>query len=473
MKRILLVASTTGYQVREFYDAARTLGVELVLATDRCHVLDNPWGDDAASVRFEDPSPGVAALQARGPFDGVIAVGDTPAKVAAEAAELFGLPFHPVEAVRAAADKFTARQMFRAEHLFVPNYRVVALTANPQAEALATSYPCVLKPLHLSASRGVIRADSRPQFEAAFERIRAMLQPLREEFLLVEDFIPGREFAIEGVMTAGKFQVLALFDKPDPLDGPFFEETIYITPSRVPIELQRQIFATVQKAVHALGLYHGPVHAEVRVNQRGVWMLEAAARPIGGLCSRVLKFRTNGTDESVPTAEASFNPKNECSGARKGCGAPLPKVEETSHAALRLAQVSPEVRLSPIWSPICGLEELLLRHALGQDVSHASLSPSAHGVMMIPIPRSGVYPGMYPGMYRGCEGVEEARAIPGIDDVVITAKEGQMLLPLPEGSAYLGFLFARGCTPDDVDKALRRAHAALRFRISEALPVVR
>jgi biotin carboxylase len=411
MPKILLVASTTGYQIREFYDAARALGVELVLATDRCHVLDNPWGDDAASVRFEDPSPGVTALGERGPFDGVIAVGDTPAKVAAEAAELLGLRFHPIEAVQAASDKFAAREKFRAAGLPVPGYRLVSLNVDLAAEALRSSYPCVLKPLHLSASRGVIRADSAREFQAAFERIRAMLQPEREESLLVEDFIPGREFAIEGVMTGGQFQLLALFDKPDPLDGPFFEETLYITPSRLPPELQSQILSTVEKAVGALGLYDGPVHAEARLNAQGVWMLEAAARPIGGLCARVLKFR--------------------------------------------LADSSGDI----------GLEEILLRHALGQNVSSAALSADFHGVMMIPIPRSGVY--------QGADGVEESQAVAGIEELVLTAKQGQMLKTLPEGATYLGFIFARGSTAEQVEQALRRAHASLRFRVSEALLVVR
>ena len=411
MQRILLVASTTGYQVHEFYTAARALGIELLLATDRCHVLDNPWGDDAVSVRFEDSSPGVASLRERGPFDGVIAVGDVPAKIAAEAAELLGLRFHPVEAVGAASDKFTVREKFRAAGLAVPGYRLAKLNADLEVEALRATYPCVLKPLHLSASRGVIRADSPREFQAAFERIRAMLQPQREESLLIEDFIPGREFAIEGVMTRGRFQSLALFDKPDPLDGPFFEETLYVTPSQLPTDLQRQILSTVARAVDALGLRDGPVHAEARLNEQGVWMLEAAARPIGGLCARVLKFRLKGSSHDI------------------------------------------------------GLEELLLRHALGQDVSHAALSPGAHGVMMIPIPRSGVY--------QGAEGVEESRDVAGIEDIVLTAKPGQILRTLPEGSTYLGFIFARGSTAEQVELALRRAHASLRFRISEALPVVR
>jgi biotin carboxylase len=257
----------------------------------------------------------------------------------------------------------------------------------------------------------VIRADSAPEFQAAFERIRAMLKPEREESLLVEDFIPGREYAIEGVMTEGRVQLLALFDKPDPLDGPFFEETLYITPSRLSHDAQGQILSTVEKAVVELGLRNGPVHAEVRVNERGVWMLEAAARPIGGLCARVLKLRFNGSSADI------------------------------------------------------GLEELLLRHALGQDVSGATLSPGAHGVMMIPIPRSGVYQCAY--------GVEESQAVAGIEDLVLTAKQGQMLRALPEGATYLGFIFARCSTAEQVEQALRRAHAGLRFRISEALPVVR
>jgi biotin carboxylase len=238
-----------------------------------------------------------------------------------------------------------------------------------------------------------------------------MLQPEREESLLVEDFIPGREFAAEGVMTDGRFQLLALFDKPDPLDGPFFEETLYITPSRLSSEVQSEILSTLEKAIHALGLQDGPVHAEVRVNERGVWMLEAAARPIGGLCARVLKFRIPGSIADI------------------------------------------------------GLEELLLRHALGQEVSAAELSPGAHGVMMIPIPRSGVY--------QGADGIEESQAVAGIEDLVLTAKQGQMLRALPEGATYLGFIFSRCSTAEQVEQALRRAHAGLRFRISEALPVVR
>src|SRR5258708_24782909 len=244
-------------------------------------------------------------------------------------------------------------------------------------------FPCVLKPLDQSASKGVTRANDDAEFVGARARITKITA---NAAVLVEEFIPGREFAVEGLVTAGELQVLAIFDKPDPLDGPYFEESIYVTPSRAPAEVQLAIRETAQRAIAALGLTHGPVHAEMRVNDRGVWMLEVAARPIGGLCSRVLRF------ESMT------------------------------------------------------FEQLLLRHSLGQDVSVASLEPGAHGVMMIPVPRGGIH--------RGVSGTNEARAVAGIEDVVITTKEGQELLPLPEGSTYLGFLFSRIESAASVVKAL-------------------
>ncbi len=391
MTRILLFASTTGYQVHSFADAAARLGFDLVLATDRCHVLDNPWGDDAVAI-----TDGLDALGSRGPFDGIVAVGDQPAFVAAQAAERLGLRFSPAAAVAAAKDKFFARQKFREAGLLVPIFELVGHATDPP-------YPCVLKPTTLSASRGVIRANNRQEYEAALARIRKMVGT---EPILVESFIPGRELALEGLLTRGRLQMLALFDKPDPLDGPFFEETIYLTPSREPSETQRAILDTTGRAAEALGLTDGPVHAEMRINDAGVWMLEIAARPIGGLCSRVLRFDAGAS-----------------------------------------------------------LEEILLRHAAGEDVSKVSMAPGAHGVMMLPIPAAGVY--------TGVDGIERARAVSGIEDVVITAKPGQIMLPLPEGSSYLGFLFARAETRAGVDRSLRVAHAELQFHFSAALPVVR
>lgn len=414
-KRLLLVAATTGYQTRLLAEAARRLRVECVLATDRCRALEDPWWDGAIAVRFDSPTEAarLAARFGRGRFDGVAAVGDRPAVLAAEVAERLGLPFHSAAGARACCDKHQARCLFERAGLPVPRYRRIPLDAGTEAIADGISYPCVLKPLGLSASRGVIRANNPVEFSTAFGRIARILeapeirrqQGEQDRFVQVEDYIAGREFALEGIVTRGRLHVLALFDKPDPLEGPYFEETIYVTPSRAPQPLCRAIGDATRRAVEALGLWHGPVHAEMRVNEAGVWMLEVAARPIGGLCARVFRFHGEAT-----------------------------------------------------------LEEIIVRHALGEEVSALVPVDPAAGVMMIPIPRAGIY--------QGVRGVERAAAVPGIFSVEITAKPGQELVPLPEGNSYLGFLFARGTTPGEVEHALRRAHSELDFEIPAALPVV-
>lgn len=413
MKRVLIVASTTGYQTRLFADAARRLGMEVALATDRCHVLEDPWGDRAIAVRFDDPYPGAEAICQAGPFDGVLAVADRQAFLAAIVAERLGLPYNSPASVEAARDKFLARQRFLAAGLPVPRFFRLESDQHAGEAAAEAHYPCVLKPLGLSASRGVIRADNPDEFVAAFHRIKALLarpeiHVLREEhnrYIQVESFIPGQEYAVEGVLTAGRLKVLAVFEKPDPLDGPFFEETIYLTPPRSP---QPALVPAVEKAIHALGLTHGPIHAELRVGGGEAWVLEVAARPIGGLCAKALRF--NG-------------------------GMPL--------------------------------EELLLRHAAGEDISRFEREPCASGVMMIPIGREFANS----AVYEGLAGLDRAVEIPGVEEIAITAKIGQTLEPLPEGSSYLGFIFARGETPENVDRALRSAHARLRFRIAAKLPV--
>jgi hypothetical protein len=401
-KRLLLFASTTGYQIREFASAGARLGIDVALATDRCLRMDDPWGDGALPVKFDHRMGSTIEALRDLHFDGVAAVGDGPAEAAAVAAEMFGLPFHPPATARACRDKFLARQLYEAAGMRTPWYFRAALDGDPAALAERAQYPCVLKPLGLSASRGVIRANDRDEFEAAFRRIAK----IGEKHLQVEGYIPGREFAVEGLVTGGRFQALAIFDKPDPLEGPFFEETIYVTPSREPAEVQAVLIETTAQAVRALGFRHGPVHAELRHNAEGAWMLEMHARPIGGLCARSLRFADGIT-----------------------------------------------------------LEELILRHALSEDVSGVALAGGASGVMMIPIPRGGIY--------ESVDGVDCARSVAGIEDVIITATEGQRLIPLPEGATYLGFLFARAESPAAVEAALRHAHGELRFEIATVLETFR
>ena len=397
-KRLLLFAATTGYQIREFAGAARRLGLELTLATDHCDRMGDAWGDGALAVKFDHRMMGSLDALRGLEFDGVAAVGDRPAVAAAATAEMLGIPFHPAAAARACHDKYLARQLYQAAGLRTPWFWRAALDEDPAVLARRAQYPCVLKPLGLSGSRGVIRANHEAEFAAAFRRIAK----IGERHLQVERYIPGREFAVEGLVTAGRFQALAIFDKPDPLEGPFFEESIYVMPSRESPETRRELVETAARAARALGLRHGPMHAELRHNREGAWMLEMHARPIGGLCARTLRFEGGGS-----------------------------------------------------------LEELILRHAVGEDVSGARPASGASGVMMIPIPKGGIY--------ESVEGTERAEAVEGIEDVIITAAPGQRLLPLPEGATYLGFLFARGDSPAAVEESLRRSHAELRFHIATAL----
>ena len=425
MKRVLLFATTTGYQIRSFGEAAEKLGVRLVFASDRCDRLEDPWWDHAIPVRFHEEAQSLEAvlssIGADAPgvrrVDGVLAVGDRPTILAAHVACALGLPGNPPEAARASRNKLQSRSAFGAAGLLTPTFQAISLEDDPHAIAAQASYPCVLKPLALSGSRGVMRADDAHSFVGAFERLRHILHStdVRAErdaahgAALVESFVQGQEFAVEGVLHEGVLKPLAIFDKPDPLDGPFFEETIYVTPSRTTEDTQRRIISAVSRAAAALGLRHGPVHAECRVNNAGVYVLEVAGRPIGGLCSKALRFR------------------------------------DGSSATL-------------------SLEDVLLRHAIGDDVSDIEREADASGVMMIPIPRRGVY--------RGVQGVDDAQQVRGVSEVRITAKADTLLLPLPEGRSYLGFIFARGKSAETVERALRAAHAALSFAIEKEIPLV-
>ncbi len=415
MSRILIVAATTGYQTHAFEDAATVLGVDLVYATDRCQSLKDPWRDGAIPVRFGDPHAAATTiadrLQAEG-VSGVIGLGDRPAYVAACAAARLGVPFHPPQGVGVAIHKVHTRGRLLAADLATPWFISAPVDTPLDAFADRLRFPCVLKPIGLSASRGVIRADDVAAFERARARIAALLDRpdvstgADHRDILVEGFIPGQEYALEGVMDRGRLRVFAIFAKPDPLDGPFFEETIYVTPPGMPEATERLIAGTVAHAAAAIGLAHGPVHAECRVNTSGVYILEVAPRPIGGLCGRSLRFRTHGRDD-IP------------------------------------------------------FEEVLLRFALDDPLEGFGREAQASAVMMMPIPSR--------GRFRSVEGVERARAVAGVRDVVITASAGQFFEPLPEGHSYLGFVFASADSPEGAVARVRDAHRLLTFRFDRDL----
>ena len=419
-QRILLFATKLGYQTRSFNAAAEKLGVELVFVTDRCHRLEDPWNDQALAAHFDTPeSAAGAVLEAQRGLnvDGLLALGDRPVHAAAYVARGRGLPYNHPASVDACRSKLRMREVFRDAGLPVPWFRSVSLNPAPEPALLGIQYPCVLKPISLSASQGVVRVNNREEFVAGAARLKrlldsAELRATREpnlDQILAEGYLPGREVAVEGLLNEGDLRVLAVFDKPDPLQGPYFEETIYVTPSRLPSPQRLAIERSLLGAVRALGLTHGPLHAEFRINEDGVWCLEVAPRPIGGLCAHALRFHAPGQKEMIT------------------------------------------------------LEELLLRHALQMPGSDALREEAAAGVMMIPVPRSGIF--------ERLDGEEAARQVPGITGLEITARLHDYVAAWPEGASYLGFLFARAAEPAAVEAALRQAHSQLSFTLTSRLPV--
>jgi len=416
MSRLLILASKLGYQTRSFAEAAKSLGADVVFASDRCHQLEDPWADGAIAVRFEDPEDAARRIVKESlvrPVDGLIALGDRPTSTAAYTARALGFAYNSPQSVENCRSKLRQREVLRDAGLPVPGFFSFRLDKRVDKILPRVQFPCVVKPLRLAASQGVIRANSPEEFQAAVARIKDLLESpevkvTREpelDRLLVERYIPGGEVAVEGLLTRGKLRILGVFDKPDPLEGPYFEESIYVTPSRLPDEMYDRLLDCAESTVQALGLTHGPVHAEFRINDEGPWVLEAAPRPIGGLCSRALRFGP----------QRIF------------------------------------------------LEELLVRHALGMPGTDLDREDDASGVMMIPVPRTGVL--------EKVDGEERARQTPGIEDLQITARLHDFLAAWPEGSTYLGFLFAHGKSPAEVEAALRLAHSQLKFEIVERLPV--
>ncbi len=342
MLRILLLIPTTTYRTAAFMEAAQRLQLEVMVGSEQSHVFSALTPETMLALDFQNPEKAVAqivdAAQER-PFQAIVGVDDETVILAAMANEALSLSHNSVESVRATRNKFLFREKLQVSNLISPHFELFSVGENPEKLQQRINFPCVLKPTFLSGSRGVIRANDPLEFVEAFQQIELLLSDPQvaqkggeaAQQILVEDYIPGREVALEGLLIEGKLKLLALFDKPDPLEGPLFVETIYVTPSRLPANIQDEIIYVTQQAAKGLGLHEGPIHAELRCNDRGVWPIEIAARSIGGLCSNVLEFSS---------------------------------------------------KLS--------LEELILLHALGRDIQTVEGQTKAAGVMMVPVLEQGI-----------------------------------------------------------------------------------
>lgn len=414
-KRVVLLLPTATYRATDFLDAARELGVEVAVGSEEPQTLAEVMGDRALLVPFDDPEKAADAIVDAArvlPFDAVVAVDEPGVIPAAVAAARLGLPHNPPDAVTATRDKAIMRRRLAAAGVPQPRFAVVQGPERPSGRGAGpgadlqdaldvVGLPCVVKPLSLSGSTGVIRADTPETARIAAERVRAIAGD-PDAAVLVEEYVPGAEVAVEALLTAGSLDVLAIFDKPDPMEGPYFAETLLITPSLLPQDAQDEVCRVVADAAAALGLVEGPVHAEARIAPGGpeprVRVLELAARSIGGLCSRALRFGLSNDGAA-------------------------------------------------------SLEELILRQALHLPVSDLRLREGSAGVAMLYAPAAGTLEAIH--------GVDEAGAVDGIVEIDVTARPGAEVAPLPDSARYLGFVFARGDDPADVEVALREAVARI------------
>lgn len=400
--RLLLLAPHNSYRIGPYLQAAKELAVEVTIASAGKHSLV-PAISEGLHIDFSEPAAAIALLRAAHlstPFSAVIGSDDHSVELASRVAQALGLPHNPPGAAAIARRKDKARACLQAAGVKVPAHFRIDLQKSLIEQASALSYPCVLKPLAMSASRGVIRVNDDTEFFRAAARIETILRETEHaeegRYVLVEEYIEGIELAYEGMLDNGSLQQLALFDKPDALQGPYFEETYYITPSRHSGSLQQAVHATVAAACRAYGLRQGPVHAELRIDAAGdIWVMEVAARTIGGECARLVELAT----------------------------------------AQRL-------------------ETLVIAQALGRDISRQDFNGGA-GVLMIPIPEAGVL--------RRVEGTLDAQAVKGIEELVISVREGHELVPVPDGSSYLGFIYAVADDAQQAEQALRTAHAKLKI----------
>ena len=401
----MLLIPTASYRAPDFMSAADQLGLDVVVASDIDQPLADMYPGRWLTLPYHDLEEGaraVARYADRFPLDAVVAVDDPGTVLAAYASSELQLTGNSPESVIGTRDKSALRRALDAHGVRSPWWRVFRF--DDPSPAADLDYPVVIKPLGLNGSRGVMRANDPVSFERALARLARMLRSnsAKEECgdlvdrYLVEGFIPGVEVALEGLLRDGELHTLAVFDKPDPLDGPFFEETIYVTPSRLPDEDVQEVVETARRSAEALGLSDGPLHAELRLNEAGAWPVDVAARTIGGLCARTLRF---------------------------GAG--------------------------------MSLEEIVLRHAINAPLETLNREATAAGVMMMPI--------VGRGRIRAIVGLDEAAAVPLIEDIEMEARVGDMLIPLPEGADYPGFIFARGEDPAEVESALREAWSKIAF----------
>ena len=408
-QRVLILLAKTTYRAKSFMEAGRKLGLEISVGSNHQQSLSELVPGSSLLLDPDDiitSVKGIVEFNSRYELSGVVAAEDDFAILAAAAAETIGLVQHSLKGVSAVRNKGSMRERLAGKEGHAIWFQSCDLSEDINSILETTRFPCVVKPVSLSGSRGVTRCNNSEEFMIAWTRLKKILaseglgkgsdESLGE--VVIEEYLEGREVAVEGIMDEGRLMLIGILDKPDPMEGPFFEETILITPSRLSALLQNKLMERTEQIAVSLGLENGPIHAEFRVKREEINLLEIAPRSIGGYCSRIFRFQPEST-----------------------------------------------------------LEELILRHSLGRQVDHYRSQGGSEGVFMLPVPKEGKLHNVF--------GIEEARSVKGIKDVEITLPTGAQVLPLPDGNQYLGFLFAKGKNPEFVESALREAFSILSVEI--------
>lgn len=410
--RVLLLLPTESYRSDDFLRAAKDLGIDIIVAGNQCRQLADRWQlNKLLALPFDDPAKAAGMVQqelASHTLQAVIGIDDHGVEAAAAIAELLQVKSNSSLAVKSLHDKYCFRKLQQQLKLPYPTFSPINISAHDADHGQVCDYPAVVKPTRLSGSRGVIRVNSADEFNAVVDRVEGIIRHSKMDSsgisLLLEQYLVGSEHALEAIMVQGKLHTLTIFDKPEPLEGPYFAETIYVSPSNLPESNQQEFLRQVELVCVKAGVTDGPIHAEARIDGDTVTMLEVAPRSIGGSCGKVLRH------------------------------------------ALGMS-----------------LEELILRHALGDALPAIDLSGPAVGVMMLPVPVAGIF--------NAIDGIEKSLAVDGIESIEVSARPGDRVLPLPEESIYLGFVFASGESSEAVVSALRTARDCLSINIKPMVDV--
>lgn len=302
LKKLLVILPANTYRAQRFLEAARKLGVDVFIATDSDFSPPDPSNSVIDGISFCDPKEAgrqiADIIRHQGPMS-VLAVDEAAVEVAEWTRVALGLIDHPNSGILATRDKRELRQRLRENNISQPKTFDILELEQGRGEI---PFPVVVKPSKGSGSIGVTKAQNQQELTKSLITVQDVIakMTISNQCIVVEEYIPGVEFAVDILVTDGKLHVLVIFEKPDPLVGPFFAETIYVTPPHLTDSQLEALHSVIQKCIRALSINNGPLHLELRLTSANDWVpIDIASRSIGGNCSNALAFASNTSLEEL------------------------------------------------------------------------------------------------------------------------------------------------------------------------------